>query len=262
MIKQEKNGLSYYQFRLFQGDPHVIHAIFSRHGGVSPSVFKSLNVSSLAGDSLENVKNNILRISQALGGYPILTAKQVHGNKVLVFSKKQNDYTKQGKSIQAVENEIEGDAIVTDQPGYLLLIKVADCQPVFIYDPVKRIIGNIHVGWRGSVNGIVNQTIETMKTLFNVKPSTMKATIGPSLGPCCAEFVHYQTELPEPFWTFQDRKTYFNFWQITKNQLMLAGINEANIQCANMCTKCHSDTFYSYRKEKQTGRFAGVIGLL
>ncbi|MDO9264113.1 MAG: laccase domain-containing protein, partial [Desulfosalsimonadaceae bacterium] len=85
--------------------------------------------------------------------------------------------------------------------------------------------------------------------------------VSPSLGPCCSEFVHYRTEIPEPFWRYKDRRDHFNFWAITRDQLADCGIQRQNIELSNLCTKCNDHVFFSYRQAKQTGRFVSAIGL-
>jgi hypothetical protein len=100
-----------------------------------------------------------------------------------------------------------------------------------------------------------------MKQHFGCSPNDILAGIGPSLGPCCAEFINYETEIPKEFWGYKDSDDIFDFWAISFDQLMKAGVPERNIESSQMCTRCRTETFYSYRAEKTTGRFASVIGL-
>ncbi|MBW1984000.1 MAG: polyphenol oxidase family protein, partial [Deltaproteobacteria bacterium] len=94
------------------------------------------------------------------------------------------------------------------------------------------------------------------------KSSDLIAGIGPSLGPCCAEFVNYKKEIPEAYWTYKNQDNYFDFWAVSKDQLCNAGVLPENTHLSKICTKCHTDRFYSYRGEGTTGRFAAVIGLV
>jgi YfiH family protein len=144
--------------------------------------------------------------------------------------------------------------------GVGLLIKVADCQPIFIVDPVRRVIANVHSGWRGSVTNIAGKTVGIMRDRYGCRPSDLLAAVGPSLGPCCAEFRNYPTELPEPFLRYQVKPTYFDFWAISRDQLESAGVKPENIEVAGRCTVCETRDFFSYRGEKVTGRLAAVIG--
>jgi copper oxidase (laccase) domain-containing protein len=87
------------------------------------------------------------------------------------------------------------------------------------------------------------------------------AGVGPSLGPCCAEFVNYQSEIPKEFWKYRQGSDLFDFWSLSRDQLCAAGVLNKNIYLSNFCTKCNPALFFSYRGEGQTGRFAAVIGL-
>ena len=98
---------------------------------------------------------------------------------------------------------------------------------------------------------------------FGTDPSNIAAGISPSLGPCCAEFVNYKKEIPENLWKFKSKDNdNFDFWELSFYQLLQKGVRADNIENMNICTKCFSKTFFSYREEKQTGRFACVIGLI
>jgi YfiH family protein len=140
-------------------------------------------------------------------------------------------------------------------------VQQADCQAVLLFDPVKKVVANIHCGWRGSVDNIIGKVIATMTDSFNVNPANLLAGISPSLGPCCAEFINYRTELPSSFWSYQVKPNYFDFWQISKDQLQGAGVNADKIETSSICTACNNDWF-SYRRDKATGRFCSVISIV
>jgi len=151
--------------------------------------------------------------------------------------------------------------MVTDVKGITLVIQVADCQPVFIYDPFRQVVGNVHSGWRGSINNIIGRTISVMESEFGCRARDLLASVGPSLGPCCSEFINYRTEIPMRFWNYRQKNNRFDFWCLSRDQLSAAGVLRKNISISNLCTSCRTDLFYSYRKEKETGRFAAAIGL-
>ncbi|MDY0223311.1 MAG: polyphenol oxidase family protein, partial [Desulfobacterium sp.] len=142
-----------------------------------------------------------------------------------------------------------------------LVIQVADCQPVLLLDPVKKVVANIHSGWRGSIQNIIGRSVDAMVDNFGSDPQTILAGIGPSLGPCCSEFVNYTREIPEHLWIYKDEKEHFNFWRISADQLTERGLKPENITLAGICTRCAADTFFSYRDNNTTGRFAAVIKL-
>jgi hypothetical protein len=229
----------------------VIRASFSREGGVSHEPYQSLNVSYHAGDSDTNIHTNRKKIKEALGIKYLVSGHQVHDDKVYcVREKPKEDY------------EIKGyDGFITNIPDIGLMIQQADCQAVMLYDPVQKAVGIAHAGWRGSVANIIAKIIKAMSAEYGTTPSDLQAAISPSLGPCCAEFVHYRTELPTAFHTYQVRENYFDFWAISRDQLRECGVRAENIEAAEICTVCNKD-FFSYRRDKVTGRFASVIGLI
>jgi len=91
----------------------------------------------------------------------------------------------------------EADGLITSEPGVGLLIQQADCQAVLLHDPEQRVIGAVHNGWRGSTLNIIAKTVAVMEDYYGVNPKNLKAVISPSLGPCCAEFIDFQQELPK-----------------------------------------------------------------
>ena len=230
--------------------PKFFHGIFTCHGGVSKGPWQSLNVSFNVGDTVQNVLENRQRVKSAFGVSWLVSAAQVHGDKVFVLGE---------DPLQDLEAE-GYDAIITAVRGIALMIQQADCQAVLLYDPIKHVVGIAHVGWRGSVANIIDTTVTAMGKNFDVSPSNLHAAVSPSLGPCCAQFMNYQHELPRAFQSYLVGDDHFNFWSISKSQLVDAGIKAQNIHIAEICTVCNSD-FFSYRRENITGRFASIIGL-
>jgi hypothetical protein len=100
-----------------------------------------------------------------------------------------------------------------------------------------------------------------MKQHFDCHPGRIQAGIGPSLGPCCAEFINYRKEIPKEYWRYMGLNAHFDFWALSRDQMLQAGMAAANIEPGGICTRCHTDDFFSYRAARTTGRFAAVIGL-
>ena len=248
-----ENSFSFFKFPNLAAFPEVVHAIFTRHGGHSKPPFQSLNVSFSVGDDPECVRKNKALILDFTGNSELVFTNQVHGTGIWVLSDNTLHMDKASPP--------SADAMITNLPGKTLMIKAADCQPVLLYDPPQKVIANVHSGWRGSVRNILGNTVEKMASVFGSRPRDVIAGIGPSLGPCCAEFTNYQKEIPPEFWCHKDGGDHFDFWSISKNQLRDAGVLEKNILVSGICTQCRPDLFFSYRKEKMTGRFAAVIGL-
>ena len=228
---------------------------FTRHGGVSSGKHTSLNVSFGNGDDHTNIDENRARIRRRIGMERLISASQIHSSRV---------YLDRGNSTHS--QEVDGyDALISNQPGTALMIQQADCQAVLFFDPVENVIGAVHSGWRGSVANIIGNTIERMGAHFGTDPKNLQACISPSLGPCCAEFVNYQEELPETFHRYETKDNYFDFWQISVNQLQESGLRPVSIRTTDVCTSC-SDDYFSYRRavregDPVCGRHASVICL-
>ena len=250
------NGLSYYQFENINRLTGVSHGIFTRQAGHSKTPYDSLNIAHEIGDDHHHVEKNRDSIAGCFNHRKHVYASQVHSDRVLVI-----DRNNPGTGNPAAASPIIGDALVTDVPFIGLVIQVADCQAVLLVEPKRRVVANVHAGWRGSISNILGRTISTMEARFGCRPRDMLAAIGPALGPCCAEFINYRKEIPEKFWPYKDESHHFDFWAISRDQLIAGGIPKENIALSRMCTKCSTDLFFSYRGEGRTGRFAAVIGL-
>jgi len=256
VILRQKKGVSFFQFPHIGKFACVRHGIFTRSSGCSREPFHSLNVSFDVGDDYKNVEKNRRIISECIGGKDLVFLKQIHAANVLIFSK--ND--KSNKINGASGSHLVGDAMITDIPDKYLVVQTADCQSVLMYDPVRRVVANVHSGWRGSINNVIDHTINAMKR-FGCSPNNIIAGIGPSLGPCCSQFVNYKNEIPSLFWQYKDRYDHFDFWSISRDQLCNAGVLIENIHISRICSKCNAGLFFSFRGERTTGRFASVIGL-
>ena len=226
------------------------HGVFSRHGGVSKAPFDTLNISYGLGDEKHHVVENRARIARYFHEQTIVYIHQNHGTRIVEV-----------KEGQEAAPEIEADAVITKSKHHALAIQTADCQAVLIYDPVQRAVANVHNGWRGSIGNIIGKTIGRMQARFHSSPQDLWVGLGPSLGPCCAEFVNYKEELPDWMWKYKKGRRHFDFWRISRDQMTAAGLLASRISISGQCTRCKSDTYYSYRGEKLTGRFASVIGL-
>lgn len=279
MIATRKNGVFFFEFPRLAGFSGIKHGVFTRKNGESKGPFKSLNISFGVGDNKQTVLENRRIISRCINEKGLLFLNQVHGTRIAVFSKKHpfyrmvdaKDYFKgecseifdgqtDALSIDA-ESKFEADAVVTDIPEKFLVIQVADCQSVLIYDPVQHVAANVHSGWRGSIKNIIGRTLKVMENSFGCRPYNIIAGIAPSLGPCCAEFINYKKEIPEMFWKYKDDTHHFDFWSISRDQLCKTGVLPENVDLSRMCTKCDSNRFFSFRGEGTTGRFAALIGL-
>jgi polyphenol oxidase len=250
-------------FSHFLPCPDLVHGVFERKGGVSPPPFDTLNVGFSTGDHPDAVKENRNRIISMLDIPSALFLHQVHGSHVLVLPADDADprlFWKPGHPAPGVF--AAADAVVTNLPGLALVIQVADCQAVMLADPHKKVIANVHSGWRGSVQNIIGKCVDVMTGRFGCDPHHILAGISPSLGPCCAEFKHFRTEIPQHLWQYKAQDSdYFDFWALSCDQLLAKGLDQNHIKNMHLCTRCCPNRFFSYRKTRETGRFACAIGL-
>ena len=240
--------LEWMEFDSLEPHPDVLHATFLRHGGVSQGPCASLNIGANVGDHPDSVRENREIIRNALNLEHLLFANQVHGATI-------HCVTSKNLSIHP-----QADGLITDLKGVGLAIAHADCQAALFYDPKKHIIGIAHAGWKGSAQNIYAQMVAALRDL-HCDPKNLLVAISPSLGPDHYECKNYKTELPQDFWSFQVKPNYFNFWDISRKQLTECGIPAKNIEIAEMCTFCNEKDFFSYRRDKNTGRNASVIAL-
>lgn len=256
MLLAKKQDNYFFQFTALNRIQGLTHAITSRNGGFSQAPFNGLNLSHGVGDDPEAVTANRKRLLQMTDGGVHVYTRQNHGPSIRTITREAMNRA------EAIQTEpLPADALITKVPGIRLLIQTADCQAVMLYDPGKRVVANIHCGWRGSVANIIGKTVLRMVSEFGCDPGHMTAAIGPSLGPCCAEFFNYENEIPRQLWPFRVGPHNFDFWRISRHQLIMAGLGDDNVHDPGICTRCNPHLFFSYRATRQTGRFAALIGM-
>ena len=279
--RKDPSGLKLLQIPAFSKLPWLIHAFSTRSGGISPlESEKVLNLGFTDWDTRENVLENRSRLQTAAGAkdLPLITLKQFHSDVIHVFDTAPSD-------------PCRGDASITNRPNLLLAIQTADCVPIVLVDPKRRAIAAIHAGWRGTLSRIAAKTIGKMQMHFSTNPRDLLAAIGPSIGPCCYEV---GTEVATQFLSqFPDAPDYFDEFRTgdepnpirwlnmmppghqpppkgvlldlrkaNRSQLLTAGLRPQNIHTIDLCTGCHPDLLFSYRKQGPTsGRLMSVIAL-
>ena len=200
-LRQEATGgLVFYQSPLLAAFPELRQMV-SRHGGVSLAPYDSLNLSFSVGDRRDAVGENRRLVQQALGLDFLASATQVHGSQEAVVV---------GNAGAPTAELAAADILLSDRPGVGLLIKQADCQAVALYDPVRRVVANVHCGWRGQVQNVLGEAVARLQERFACRPADLYAALSPSLGPCCAEFLNFRREFPPRLWSYQDRPNYFD----------------------------------------------------
>ncbi|MBI2973366.1 MAG: peptidoglycan editing factor PgeF [Armatimonadetes bacterium] len=237
----------------------IPHAFTTRRGGVSPPPFDSLNLGRGVHDDSANVARNRAAILRAIGIDPSrhVEASQVHGATVAVVTARD------------AAGVIEGaDGMVTSAPGLALAIHAADCVPVLLADPRRRVVAAVHAGWRGSAAGIALEAVGVLADRFESRAEDLLVAIGPAIKAC-----HY--EVDEPVfdryrdWPWRDELFAPNArgrWQldlqaVNRRQLMDAGVPAAQIEVLEHCTFDRPDLFFSYRRDRETGRMGAIIAL-
>ena len=205
-----------YEFDHLKQLTDIVHGVFARTGGVSNKPFDSLNVGINSGDIKSAVIHNRKLISRGFGDKPLIFLNQVHGDKIKIIKKKDIE-----QLASAEHNSFTADALISNIKDIVLLIQVADCQAVMLYDRQAKVIANIHSGWRGSILNIIGKAMDMMTKEFGCQAENILAGISPSLGPCCAEFINFRKEIPSCLWQYKTGDTnYFDFWAISCDQLM------------------------------------------
>lgn len=240
----------------------VMAGFTTRNGGTSRAPFNSLNLGFHTGDQQAAVEANRTAVARAFDVAPhlLLTVQQVHGSEILVIDQPNPDLSH--------FQRVECDAVITNQPGMMLGILVADCFPVLIYDPDGAAAGVVHVGWRGAAAGLPGRTVQAMTEMFGSRPERLCAAIGPGIGG------HgYEVDRPvrEAFragageWEQIAKETRLGHWLLDLRrscelQLLAAGLSPQRIDAVQECTCCHRETFYSYRRDQgRTGRQMGFV---
>ncbi len=239
---------------------NIKHCFFSRKNGVSKGFYESLNCGLGSNDEKKNVLHNLELVSDKIGckKNSLITLNQKHTNKVLHFYNEES-----------VKNKMTGDAIISEVKNVGISILTADCAPILFYDPNKKIIGCVHSGWKGALNGIIKNTIDKFNELNSVNNDII-AVVGP-----CIEKDSYEVEANFlSKFLDQDKKNEIFFKKVSdiKYNFNLRGfvnkeltnLNIGNIDNINVDTFANEELFYSYRrscynKEKDYGRCISVI---
>lgn len=252
----ERGGVRFFTFTSFpNGD--LTHAVFGRAGGVSPAPFDSLNMSISTGDSLENVRENRWRALAAAGvkAAAVATLWQVHGTGVVAVAAQPGDPLTQA------------DALITNERSVTLFLRFADCVPILLFDPVRRVTGIAHAGWRGTVAGMAQNVVRAMVAKYGCIAADILAGIGPAVGPARYEVGAEVADAARAAFPHESNilqvragKTYLDLWTANAAALRSAGVR--SIEVAELCTAENNNEFFSHRGDNgQSGRFGALIGM-
>ena len=211
-------------------------------------------------------QKNFLKLTHFIGvkKNSIITCRQVHSNKIIKFDPLKADPHKY--------QEMEGDALITNQSNVTIAVKTADCLPILLIDKKEKAIGAIHAGRKGTMLSIVKAAIENMKTCFNTMPENLIVGIGPGIQKCCYEVDKTIADLFKKKITHSNRvvipnpknklKYTIDLLEANLGQLIEKNVLNKNIFVVDYCTSCRNDLFFSYRADKiKTGRMLGFITL-
>lgn len=268
--------------------PWLAHGFSTRMGGVTEEYGGSaLNLGMTKDEKRENFERNLQLWKSALLGseqkarsLTLKSMRQIHSAIIHKIASK-NDKPE------------AGDGLITNIPGILLSVKIADCLPVMVVDPMHHAIGVFHAGWRGTVQRIVEKGIGEMRKHFGSCPADLVAVIGPGIGKCCyqvgdelidqfdSQFAYSRELFDEVFDShalhvkypllFLNQRApghgepatspHLDLVKANRYQLRDAGVPDKNITVLDYCTSCRTDLFFSHRKEQVTSRMMATIGM-
>ena len=233
----------------------VPHGFTTRLGGVSRGPFAGLNLSWSTGDRFGLVMDNQYRVLGCFNYPPVAALNQIHGNRVHVVSS---------------SGTWEGDGLLTQEPGLLLRVVVADCYPVLLEDPRHNVVGALHAGWRGTLAGILPRALVRMARVFGSQPPEVRIAIGPGIAGSC-----YQVG-PEVAEAFVEQgyaaavnpdptdhcRFLLDLLRVLYVQARAAGVPEKQVWQSGVCTHCEPRFFSHRRDHGLTGRMWALVQAL
>jgi YfiH family protein len=264
-METTRTGRIHYIAPCFESStPSTIQGFTTRHEGISRPPYNSLNLGANTDDSPHNVEGNRSLLARTFGitQEQLVTVRQNHGSDILAINEPNDDLSHfQG---------IEADAIMTNQPGVMIGVTVADCVPILLFDPVKKVIAVVHAGWQGTAARISALAIQGMVKIFDCHAKNIKAAIGPCINPCCYEVdqpVKDAFKSQSDIWNAITVPVGTGKWRLdlalaNRMQLEDAGLLTGSIQTSGNCVSCQKELFFSHRRDAgETGRQMGFIML-
>jgi YfiH family protein len=246
-----------------QWEPYddLLHGFLGRRGGRSVGPFAELNLSHRVGDEMETVRANICDAKRAVGIHDgrIVTMKQVHGDGIVEV--------RDGRFKEAGE----ADGMVTRETDTYLGVLTADCVPILLVAPEKKLVAAVHAGWRGTLAGITEKLVRLFSERYGVSVAAIEAALGPAIGACCYEIRNDVRQplvakwggLAEESVERRDGKSFLDLRRLNRAILEYAGIPAEKIFQVGPCTSCARQDYFSYRSAgTETGRQLSFIGWL
>jgi hypothetical protein len=275
----------------------LVHGFSTRTGGASElethhdgrkETEKVLNLGFAEWDTREHVLENRRNFLAALNasGMRQIGMRQIHSDIVRVANP---------ADAEPLAQTTKADALITNEPGLLLTVQVADCVPIFLADKKRHAIAAIHSGWRGTLQRIAEKALGRMQMEFGTRPQDVIAALGPGIGQCCFEVgpevaAEYAAKFPDAREWFQGPfdslargdndpnwlpwltmrppghqppapRVHLDLIAANRSTLSAAGVPAGNIVSSEFCTACRTDLFFSFRRERVTGRMMAAIGI-
>lgn len=247
-------------YHLLETHPEIIAFSTTRHGGCSKGTYATFNCTVHGGDSEKHAARNLHALSRLFPEPPkaFVIPHQCHRDSICLVNTPD------------IPSELEGiDAVVTAVPRICACASTADCVPVLLYDPVKKVVAAVHSGWRGTVIRIVETVIQTMRQHYACDAKDILACIGPSIS---VDAFEVGDEVYEAFRNAgfdmntiarHDEKWHIDLWEANRQILLDQGVGEGHTEISGICTYTHSEDFFSARRlGNRSGRILNGIMLL
>ena len=257
MRKMVQGRLSVFKFESFKKYKNIVHFITTKEGWVNG------NKPRFTGDS-EDIYAGFrheLAVSCEAEESSFVFPRQTHSDRIAVVNSEN------------FANTIDDtDALITSEKGLFICVQTADCVPVLLFDPVKKVVAAVHAGWKGTISKIAGKTVAEMTETFGCNPDDIVAGIGPSIHMHAYEVGPEVVEAAEANFSnspallkpsMNNGHAYFDLWEANQTVLLEAGIREENIEVIGLCSFEHADLFYSARRDgSDTGRMVSGIRLV
>ncbi len=271
ILLNQEGEVPYFYYPLLENTGMVRHGFSTRLGGVSSGEFESMNFNTTRGDSLDHVEENFRRFCGAIGCDWDL-AVMSHQTHTVNVEKVTADMVTKGRSFWEKKPFTHVDGLVTDVPGAVLITSYADCVPLYFLDPVKKVIGLSHSGWRGTVERMGAVTVAKMQKEYGCDPADILACVGPSI---CQDCYEIGPEVAEEFYKAfteeeaeqilvknQTGRYQLDLWKANALILEGAGIRREHMAITNVCTCCNPDLLFSHRYTKgKRGNLSAFLSL-
>lgn len=266
-VSRTRKDLAYFTYPALEELPFLIHAFTTRAGGVSRGCYASMNLCATRGDDPEAVLKNHRIMAEELG-YDLslcVHSHQTHTTNVRRIFRKDG-----GLGVIRPQELKDVDAMITHEPGMVLMTFYADCTPLYFVDPVHRAIALAHAGWKGTIGRIGVKTIRAMEEAFQTDPKDLLFCIGPSICPDCYEISEELAEAfrgefpehPEILKPGDPGKAFLDLWECNRITALEAGVLPEHMSLTNVCTRCNPHLLFSHRVQgNDRGNLTAILGL-